>query len=130
MDKGAVKKMLDQNDLQAIAQLMDQKMQTITQTMDEKLQTITQTMDEKLQTITQTMDEKLKAAKDEIMLDFNTVIENKVSKEIRLIAEQHGDIVARLPDVEEQDELKSRVRILERVVVDLRAEIEGLKKAE
>lgn len=108
MDKGAVKKMLDQNDLQAIAQMMDQK----------------------LQTITQTMDEKLKATKDEIMLDFNTVIENKVSKEIRLIAEQHGDIVARLPDVEEQAEIKSRVRILERVVVDLRTEIDKLKKAQ
>ena len=68
--------------------------------------------------------------RQEIMLDFNTVIEDKVSKEIRLIAEQHSDIVARLPYVEEQAEIKSRVRVLERVVSNLGAEIDKLKKAE
>ena len=87
-----------------------------------------------LEAIGKMMDEKLainnEQLRQEIMLDFNTVIEDKVSKEIRLIAEQHSDIVARLPYVEEQAEIKSRVRVLERVVSNLGAEIDKLKKAE
>ena len=62
--------------------------------------------------------------------DHLDVYKRQVSKEIRLIAEQHSDIVARLPYVEEQAEIKSRVRVLERVVSNPGAEIDKLKKAE
>lgn len=92
-------------------------------------------MDEKLllEAIGQMMNEKLKEnnqiLKKEIINEVNVVIEDKVTREIRLIAEGHRDIIQRLPDINEQDQLKSRVRMLERVVVDLRKEVEDLKKA-
>jgi hypothetical protein len=59
-----------------------------------------------------------------------TYIESNVEKKIQLLAEGHKIILDRLPDVDEQGQLKSRVRVLERVVTDLRVELDDLKKAQ
>ena len=56
-------------------------------------------------------------------------MESHLEKNINLLAEGHAQILERLPEAEEQAQLKSRVRVLERVVIDLRNEIETLKKA-
>ena len=56
-------------------------------------------------------------------------IESNVEKKIQLLAEGHNCILERLPDVDEQAQLKSRVRVLERVVTDMRVELDELKKA-
>lgn len=93
--------MLEQSDLLAIAQLMDEK-----------------------------LDNRLESHENRIINQVNAIIETKVVPQIQLIAEQHGDIIARLPDVEEQEALKSRVRVLEHVVTDLRVEMDRLKKAQ
>ena len=109
-------------------------LEAIGKMMDEKLAINNEQLRQEMKASSEQLRQEMKASSEqlrqEIMLDFNTVIEDKVSKEIRLIAEQHSDIVARLPYVEEQAEIKSRVRVLERVVSNLGAEIDKLKKAE
>ena len=55
---------------------------------------------------------------------------NNVEKEIKTLAEGHKTILDRLPIADEQEQLKSRVKVLERVVIDLRSELDELKKAQ
>ena len=59
-----------------------------------------------------------------------TYIESNVEKEIKTLAEGHKTILDRLPVADEQEQLKSRVKVLERVVIDLRSELDDLKKAQ
>lgn len=83
-----------------------------------------------LQAIAGLLDIKLKEQKAEILMEFNTVIEDKVSHEIKTIAEGHADIMERLPRVNEVEDLKSRVRILERIIKEHSQTIDELKKAQ
>lgn len=88
-------------------------------------------LDEKdLQAIATMMDEKLKQQNQVILREFNTVIEDKVSSEIKIIAEGHSDIVGRLPQVNEVEELKSRIRVLERIVKEHSKTIDEMSKAQ
>lgn len=61
---------------------------------------------------------------------LKSYIESKAEHNIPLLAEGHKDILDRLPAVDEQVQLKSRVQVLERIVVDLRTEIDKMKKAQ
>ena len=65
-----------------------------------------------------------------ILEEFNAVIEDKVSHEIKVIAEGHADIMDRLPRVNEVEDLKSRIRILERIVKEHSKTIDELRKAQ
>ena len=76
------------------------------------------------------IDEKLEKQSQRLLQDFNTVIEDKVSHEIKIIAEGHMDIIRRLPEITELEELKSRVRVLERITQELSKTINELKKAQ
>ena len=76
------------------------------------------------------IDEKLEKQSQRFLQDFNTVIEDKVSHEIKIIAEGHMDIIRRLPEINELEELKSRVRVLERITQELSKTINELKKAQ
>ena len=120
--------------LEAIGKMMDEKLAINNEQIRQEMKASNEQLRQEMKTSNEQLRQEMKASSEqlrqEIMLDFNTVIEDKVSKEIRLIAEQHSDIVARLPYVEEQAEIKSRVRVLERVVSNLGAEIDKLKKAE
>ena len=120
--------------LEAIGKMMDEKLAINNEQLRQEMKASNEQLRQEMKTSNEQLRQEMKASSEqlrqEIMLDFNTVIEDKVSKEIRLIAEQHSDIVARLPYVEEQAEIKSRVRVLERVVSNLGAEIDKLKKAE
>ena len=120
--------------LEAIGKMMDEKLAINNEQLRQEMKASNEQLRQEMKTSSEQLRQEMKASSEqlrqEIMLDFNTVIEDKVSKEIRLIAEQHSDIVARLPYVEEQAEIKSRVRVLERVVSNLGAEIDKLKKAE
>lgn len=75
------------------------------------------------------IDEKLEKQSQRLLQDFNTVIEDKVSHEIKIIAEGHMDIIRRLPEINELEELKSRVRVLERITQELSKTINELKKS-
>ena len=120
--------------LEAIGKMMDEKLAINNEQLRQEMKASNEQLRQEMKASSEQLRQEMKASSEqlrqEIMLDFNTVIEDKVSKEIRLIAEQHSDIVARLPYVEEQAEVKSRVRVLERVVSNLGAEIDKLKKAE
>ena len=120
--------------LEAIGKMMDEKLAINNEQLRQEMNASNEQLRQEMKASNEQLRQEMKASSEqlrqEIMLDFNTVIEDKVSKEIRLIAEQHSDIVARLPYVEEQAEIKSRVRVLERVVSNLGAEIDKLKKAE
>lgn len=85
--------MLDQNDIQMIAQLLEQQ-------------------------------------EKKIINQVNAIIETKVTPQIQLIAEQHGDIIARLDKVDQIDDHADRIRTLERVTAAHTAEIKELKKAQ
>ena len=76
------------------------------------------------------IDEKLEKQSQRLLQDFNTVIEDKVSHEIKIIAEGHMDIIRRLPEINELEEQKSRVRVLERITQELSKTINELKKAQ
>ena len=120
--------------LEAIGKMMDEKLAINNEQLRQEMKASNEQLRQEIKASNEQLRQEMKASNEqlrqEIMLDFNTVIDDKVSKEIRLIAEQHSDIVARLPYVEEQAEIKSRVRVLERVVSNLGAEIDKLKKAE
>lgn len=85
--------MLDQNDIQMIAHLLEQQ-------------------------------------EKKIINQMNAIIETKVTPQIQLIAEQHGDIIARLDKVDQIDDHADRIRTLERVTAAHTAEIKELKKAQ
>ena len=60
---------------------------------------------------------------------MKTYIESNVEKKIQLLCEGHEAILDHLPEADEQEQLKSRVKVLERIVTDMRVEIDELKKA-
>ena len=121
-------------EMKASNEQLRQEMKVSNEQLRQEMKASNEQLRQEMKASSEQLRQEMKASSEqlrqEIMLDFNTVIEDKVSKEIRLIAEQHSDIVARLPYVEEQAEIKSRVRVLERVVSNLGAEIDKLKKAE
>lgn len=60
---------------------------------------------------------------------MKTYIESNVEKKIQLLAEGHRQILSQLPNVDEQEQMKSRIKVLERIVTDMRVEIDELKQA-
>jgi len=99
--------MLDKEDLQAIAGLVEQSAGQSENRMKSY------------------MNESVNRSENRIL----TYIESNVEKKIQLLAEGHQILLDRLPSVDEQEQLKSRVKVLERVVVDLRTELDELEKA-
>ncbi|WP_050696708.1 hypothetical protein [Anaeromassilibacillus senegalensis] len=153
--------MLDQNDLLAIAQLMDQKLTEqetriigqVDQKLVEQEKHMMGRMDQKFSEINRQfeaidqrfseiekqfskidqrfseIDQKFIVQEKRIINQVNAIIETTVVPDIKKIAEGHHDILQRLPNVEEQAELKSRVKVLERVTMEMREDIDALKKA-
>lgn len=61
---------------------------------------------------------------------MKTYIESKVEKQVHLLAEGHAQILDRLPDAEEQENIKSRVATLEHVVSKHTEQIHNLQQAQ
>ena len=101
--------MLDQNDLLAIAKLMDTKLEPINAHLD-------------------TMDARLDKIEEEAR-HTRVLIENQDHK-IKLIAEQHSEIIEKLSVTSEVDSLKGRVSTLEGIVKTHTTQIMELKKAQ
>ena len=129
--------MLDQNDLLAIAKLMDTKLEPINtrlDTMDARLDTMDarlDTMDARLNTMDarlNTMDARLDKIEEEAR-HTRVLIENQDHK-IKLIAEQHSEIIEKLSVTSEVDSLKGRVSTLEGTVKTHTTQIMELKKAQ
>ena len=108
--------MLDQNDLLAIAKLMDTKLESINVRLD--------SMDTRLDS----MDARLDKIEEESR-HTRVLIENQDHK-IKLIAEQHSEIIEKLSVTSEVDSLKGRVSTLEGTVKTHTTQIMELKKAQ
>lgn len=96
--------MLEEKDLQAIAQLM--------QGMEDRI------------------DQKLARQKREIMQEVGVLIENEVTPKFNLLAEGQEEILRRMPSEEDMDIIDGRLTALEASVRKLNREVAQLKKAQ
>ncbi|MCI5563643.1 MAG: hypothetical protein MR393_10960 [Intestinimonas massiliensis] len=96
--------MLEEKDLQAIAQLM--------QGMEDRI------------------DQKLAQQKKEIMQEVGVLIENEVTPRFNLLAEGQEEILRRMPSEEDMDIIDGRLTALEASVRKLNREVAQLKKAQ
>ena len=87
-------------------------------------------IDKRLEEQNLQIDEKLEKQSKRLLDQFNIVLEDKVSHEIRMIAEGHMNILERLPEVNTVEDLKSRIRVLERIVKEHSKTIDELRKAQ
>ena len=87
-------------------------------------------MDEKalLQAIREIVKEEVSPIKEKVDR-LEVLMEHDIPKQINLLAEGHANILERLPEAEEIDSLRSRVRTLERVITNHTEEINRLKQA-
>lgn len=100
--------MLEEKDLQAIAQLMqDMKKEIIGET-----------------------NELLAQQKREIMQEVGVLIENEVTPKFNLLAEGQEEILRRMPSEEDMDIIDGRLTALEASVRKLNREVAQLKKAQ
>ena len=122
--------MLDEKDLQAIAQWMNQQKLDILEVMDQKLA-------QQKQDIFEVMDQKLARQKKEILSEtahqMKTLIDLEVTPKFNLLAEglqNVNDRLDRLATPEEFEIMGSRMDTLELVVKKHSREIAELKKAQ
>ena len=138
--------MLDEKDLQAIENLVDQRISasevrmtetltgTLTEMMDEKIQAsevrMGEMMDEKIQAsevrMGKMMDEKIRASESRMM----AMMESLFMPQFNLLAEKMDALEQKVVRREEHERVEARVDVLEAVVKVHSIEIERLKKAE
>ena len=144
--------MLEEKDIQAIAQLIlaseerlrgeiGQVEERLRVEFHSKLETEIHASEKRMCTGIQ---EEIRASEDRLRTEFQSqmkeeihasetrthaYIESGVMKPIRLLAEGHAQILERLPEADELDSLRGRVRNLERIVTEQGREIDALKRA-
>jgi hypothetical protein len=96
--------MLEEKDLQAIAQLM--------QGMEDRI------------------DQKLAQQKKEIMQEVGVLIENEVTPRFNLLAENQQSMMEKLERLDDLDIMDTRITALEAMVRKLNREVAQLKKAQ
>ena len=101
--------MLEEKDLQAIAQLMDTKMDAMESRMDAK------------------MDAKLAEAKQDIMKGVSVLMEQEFRPQFNLLAEGQQIILEKLEPLEDLEVLETRVSALEAMVKKITRELARLK---
>ncbi len=126
MDEKLLLQALRQIVKEEVSDIVDQKFQA---QKSEIISEVSQMMDQKLQDNNVMIKEMIQESKKDTIRQVNVLIENGVEKQIKAIAEGHANILERLPEAEEIDELRSRIRTLERVVTNHTQEINQLKQA-
>ncbi|WP_195983912.1 hypothetical protein [Clostridium sp. D33t1_170424_F3] len=122
--------MLEEKDLQAIAQLIlssEDRMRTEIQASEERMKGYVQ---EEIRASETRMKDYMQGEVQASETRTHAFIESGVMKQVRLLAEGHEQILERLPEAEEIDSLRSRVRTLERIVTEHSQEIGELKRAQ
>lgn len=104
--------MLDEKDIQAIAQIMDSR------------------IGESEKRMASMIDQKLAQQKREIMQEVGVLIENEVTPRFNLLAEGQEDILRRMPNEDDMDIIDGRLTTLEASVKKLNREVAQLKKAQ
>ena len=123
--------MLDEKDLQAIENLVDQRISASEVRMTATLTgTLTEMMDEKIQAsevrMGEMMDEKIRASESRMM----AMMESLFMPQCNLLAEKMDALEQKVVRREEHERVEARVDVLEAVVKVHSIEIERLKKAE
>ena len=126
--------MLDEKDLQAISRLLQSAVSESEERMSSRIEESEKRMSSRIESAVSASEERMSSHIDTAISESEnrlmTYIESSVEKKLQLLAEGHETILNHLPDVDEQAQLKSRVRVLERVVIDLRKELDELKSAQ
>ncbi|QAT49140.1 hypothetical protein EQM14_04765 [Caproiciproducens sp. NJN-50] len=110
--------------------ITDTKLEAMQKATDSKLESMQADTDSKFEAMQKATDAKIEAAQKETIQQIKALLENGVEKQIQLLAEGHAQILARLPDAEEQGEIKARVTTLEHVVSDHTRQINELRQAQ
>jgi len=122
--------MLEEKDLQAIAQLMNAMEDRI----DGKLTALEGRIDEKLSALEGRIDEKLARQKRELLDEathrMKVLLDAEVTPKFNLLAEGQEDILRRMPSEEDMDIIDSRLATLEALVKKHSREIAALKRAQ
>lgn len=118
--------MLDEKDLQAIAQIMAQQKTEILETMDTKLE---RQKDDILQTVDTKLAAQKKELRTDILHDMKVLLDTEVQTKFNLLAEGQEDILRRIPSEEDMEIIDSRLSTLEAMVKKHSREIAALKKA-
>ena len=142
--------MLEERDLQAIAQLMDARIsaseERMAQMMDQRIsaseERMAQRMDEKLEVQRQSIlrdvsamiDQKLERQKDEILDEashrMKVLLDTEVAMRFNLLAEGQEEILRRMPTEEDMELIDSRITTLEIAVKKLNRRVAGLRPAQ
>lgn len=130
--------MLTREDLQAIADIMDEKIQASEQRTDEKLQAMEQRTDEKLRAMEQRIAtntaqfvrEEIQAAEQRIMQGAAALMDAEFTKHFKLLSEQQDRVLSGLADEDDLSIIDGRLDDLETTVKRHSAEITKLKKAQ
>ena len=109
---------------------IDKRFEEQNQQIDKRFEKQNLQIDKRLEEQNLQIDEKLEKQSKRLLDQFNIVLEDKVSHEIRMIAEGHMNILERLPEVNTVEDLKSRIRVLERIVKEHSKTIDELRKAQ
>lgn len=125
--------MLDEKDLQAISRLLQSAVSESEERMSARIEESEKRMSTRIESAVSASEKRMSSRIDTAISESENrlmaYIESSVEKKLQLLAEGHETILNHLPDVDEQAQLKSRVRVLERVVIDLRKELDDLKAA-
>ena len=127
--------MLEEKDLQAIAQLMDARIsaseERMAQRMDEKLEVQRQSI---LRDVSAMIDQKLERQKDEILDEaahrMKVLLDTEVTMRFNLLAEGQEEILRRMPTEEDMELIDSRITTLEIAVKKLNRRVAGLRPAQ
>lgn len=127
--------MLEEKDLQAIAQLMDARIsaseERMAQRMDEKLEVQRQSI---LRDVSAMIDQKLERQKDEILDEaahrMKVLLDTEVAMRFNLLAEGQEEILRRMPTEEDMELIDSRITTLEIAVKKLNRRVAGLRPAQ
>ena len=115
--------MLEQQDLQAIAQLMEQSEKRMKEYVGTTVNTAVAQSEKR-------MKEYVGTAVAQSENRIKTYIEQTSERDIKILAEGHHDLSLRLPAAEEQEQLKSRVSVLEHIAKGMRTELDALERAQ
>ena len=143
---------MDQELLQAIGGMIDEKLAAQTQEIDKKLAAQTQEIDKKLAAQTQEIDKKLAAQTQEIdkklaaqtqevkrymeetredaLRETRLMMENYFDPKFNLLAENQQIMMEKLKGLDDLEVLDTRVSALEAMVKKINRELKELKKAQ
>ena len=115
--------MLEEKDLQAIAQLMDSRIGESEKRMDQRLA-------QQKQDIMSETKGLLSQQKQEIMHDVKVLLDTEVTPKFNLLAENQKIMLDKLAPKSELEELRSEVSVLKLAIRTINQEIAELKKAQ